>query len=92
MSTTPQQQVSAVPAQKAQYDPRTAILVDGLESRTCLSTILSYTCSYEDAKILAIRLCKKGTAFVQKDEGDLLKNLCVLKENLKKTPSKEANQ
>ena len=81
--TTIQSQ-SASPAKKAQYDVRTAILIDGMESRACLSTILSYTCSYEDAKILSRRLCKKGTEFVEKDEGDLLKNLCVPKDKIKK--------
>ena len=70
--------------QKAQYDPRSAILVDGMESRACLSTILSYTCSYEDAQALARRLCKKGAEFVEKDESDLLKTLCVPKDKIKK--------
>ena len=66
--------------QKAQYDARTAILVDGMESRVCLSTILSYTCSYEDAQSLARRLCKKGSEFVEKDESEHLKTLCVPKD------------
>ena len=57
---------------KAQYDSRTALLVDGIESRTCLSTILSYTCAFEDAEILCRRLCKKGSVFVDKDEGKML--------------------
>ena len=72
---------------------RTAILVDGMESRSCLSTILSYTCCYEDAQSLARRLCKKGAEFIEKDESSLLKTLCVPKDKLEKqTPPKSSNQ
>ena len=68
---------------------RTAILVDGMESRACLSTILSYTCCYEDAKTLARRLCKKGAEFVEKDESDLLETLCV---PYKKKPTTQSDK
>ena len=80
-------------AKKAQYDVRTAILVDGMESRACLSSILSYTCSYEEAESLARRLCKKGSQFVEKDEGGLLKSLCVPQDQIKKlqAPPADAN-
>ena len=61
---------------KAQYDTRAAILVDSLESRACLSTILAYTCHQEDAEILIRRLCKKGEIFLERDSG-VLKSLCV---------------
>ena len=73
---------------KAQRDTRAAILVDGLESRACLSTILAYTCSLEDAKILAKRLCKKGSDFIEKDEG-YLESLCVPRDKIKKDSSDE---
>ena len=48
-----------------------------MESRACLSTILSYAFCYEDAKSLSRRLCKKGAKFVDNDESDLLQTLCV---------------
>ena len=61
---------------KAQHDKRTALLVDGLESRICLSTIMSYTSHYEDAKDTISKLCKKGEIFLQRDPG-YLEKLCV---------------
>ena len=67
----------------AQYDIRSALLVDGLESRACLSTILSYLCSYEGAQCLVIRLCRKGADFLNHDKVGYLKQLCVPEEKIK---------
>ena len=69
---------------KAQYNRSSALLVDKLESRACLSTILSYTCAYEDAQILARRLCRKGTDFVKDDKTNYLQQLCIPRDMLKK--------
>lgn len=69
-------------AEKAQYDRRPARLVDGLESRACLSTILSFAFHLEDSEKLLKRLCKKGSAFLEKDEGTL-KGLSVKKADAK---------
>ena len=61
---------------KAQHDPRTAVLVDGLESRACLSTILAYAMPLEDAQSLLPKLCKKGKVYLDRDPGTLTE-LCV---------------
>lgn len=74
----------------AQFDIRSALLVDGLESRACLSTILSYMCSYEEAQCLVKRLCRKGADFVDQDNAGYLKQLCVPQEKIQsKSDSKQ---
>ena len=63
---------------RAQDDDRAAVMVKGLESRACLTTILAYTCDAEDAKSLVRRLCKKGSLFLEKDQG-MIENICAPK-------------
>ena len=63
-------------ANAAQHDLRTAILVEGVESRTCLSIILSFTGYYEDVHALLMLLCKKGSLFLNRDFG-ILVTVCV---------------
>ena len=75
---------------RCQYDTRPALLVNGLESRACLSTILAFAYSHEDAQVLAKRLCKKGQAFVEKDDAKMLKSLCVPKSEIKKKESEKS--
>ena len=75
---------------RAQHDDRAAILVKGLESRACLTTILSYTCDAEDAKKLVRSLCKKGSDFLEKDQG-MIENLCSAKKAEKCEPAAPTN-
>ena len=63
-----------------------------MESRACLSTILSYAYCYEDAQILCRRLCKKGQVFVDKDESSMLKSMCVPREKLKVPKDEQENK
>ena len=74
MSITSEKQIKHA----AQKDDRSAIIVDGLESRACLTTILSYACDADAAKKLVRTLCKKGVDFVSNDKG-MIESLCAAK-------------